>query len=111
MSNKLLYEISKQERVERKIRFRVSLPRRIKFLNLALNKTASAKTLQKRAKNNARRHLKLFYLGKSNLNKVSFSDRERVENYLRSKKTTINNLSKRLLPVVKKLDFTRHDNV
>jgi hypothetical protein len=99
-------KISKAERIKRKNRFRRTEAKRNRAKKIALHKRASTKTYARRARKAAIKAIKLRF-AKKPLNKLSASEKERVEAIVAKKKSLIDRLTKKLIPKVRKIEKER----
>ena len=98
--------LSRVERLRAKARFARSKTKREVKAKISLKKHSNTATLNKRARRLAIKALKVKFAKKS-LDKLSVSDKERIEKMIASRKNLINRLAMKLVPKVKKLEKER----
>jgi hypothetical protein len=107
INEELLTEIlSRAERIKAKIRFLRTKSKRKRKLEIALKRRADTKTLNKRARKLAIIMLKKRFAKKS-LDKLSVSEKERLEKIVQTRKVLIDKLALRLVPKLRKLESDR----
>lgn len=102
----ILEVLSRAERIKAKIRFARSEAKRERRTRIALKTHSNTKTLNKRARRLAISLMKK-RLAKKPLEKLSVSEKERIESTLSKRKRAIDRLAMRLAPRVKKTETDR----
>lgn len=98
--------LSRVERMRAKLRMARTKTKRQAKVKIALRKHSNTATINKRARRLAIKAIKKKFAKKS-LNKLSISDKERLEKLLSSKKSLINRLAMKMVPRMRKLEKER----
>jgi hypothetical protein len=98
--------LSRTERLKLKARFARSETKREAKLKMALRTHSSNKQLNKRARRLAEKKLKE-KLARKTVDKLSLSDKERVEKIIQSRPNLVSRLAIKLLPRIKDIEKSR----
>ena len=102
----LMEVLSRAERVRAKIRFARSEAKRERKTRIALKTRSTGKTINKRARRMAINMMKL-KIAKKPLNKLSVSEKERIERMIAKRKVVINRIAMKMVPKVRKTENDR----
>jgi hypothetical protein len=102
----LMEVLSRIERIKAKARFSRSEAKRERKTKIALKTHSNVKTINNRARRLAIQQMKQ-RIAKRPLDKLSVSDKERIERIMAKRKTVINRLAMKLVPKVKKIEADR----
>lgn len=102
----LMEVLSRMERIKAKTRFARSETKRERKTKIALKTHSNVKTINNRARRLAIQMMKQ-RIAKRPLDKLSVSDKERIERIMAKRKTVINRLAMKLVPKVKKIESDR----
>lgn len=98
--------LSRVERLKLKARFARTKTKRMVKLRVALKRHSNNAQLNKRARRLAEKRLKE-RIARKPLNKMSVSEKERVEKILQKKRALVSRLALRMLPRIKKIEKDR----
>ena len=98
--------LSRMERIKAKVRFARSESKRERKTRVALKTHSNVKTINGRARRLAIQMMKL-KIAKRPLDKLSVSDKERIERMMAKRKVVINRLAMKLVPRVRKTENDR----
>ena len=102
--------MSKAERIRAKIRFARTEAKRKRKTEIALKTHSSTSTINKRARRLAISILKR-RLAKKPLDRLSVSEKERIENILSKRKSLIDRTAIKMIPKVKKIESERLSHI
>lgn len=106
-ADELVEALTIQQRLQKAMKMRSKAKQIALKRKIALKRHATPEKLQDRAHKLAIRMLKNRFSGGTPYNELSYADRNRIEKQLANKKQLVNTLSKRMLPVVKKIEQQR----
>ena len=98
--------LSRIERMRAKIRFAKTQSKRSRKIKIALKSRSSTETINARARKLAVKLMKN-RLAKKPLNKLSVSEKERIEKVIQRRKAVIGRLAMKLVPRIRKIEQTR----
>jgi hypothetical protein len=102
----VILEISRMERIRRKQRFARTKSKREVRAQIALRKTSNQSTINKRARRLATAMIKRRMLRKDP-NKATLPEKERVENFLKTRKALVDRLARRVAPRIRQIEKAR----
>ena len=102
----LMEVLSRAERMRAKIRFAKSKSKRERKIKIALRSRSSTTTINSRARKLAVKLMKQ-RIAKKPLDKLSVSEKERIEKIVQRRKAVINRLAMKLVPRVKRVESQR----
>lgn len=104
--NQLFEVMSRAERIQARIRFLRSAPKRERRMQLALRRHSDVKTLNKRARRLAIAMLKQ-KIAKKPASELTVAEKERIERILATRKSMVDRLAMKLVPRVRKIEQER----
>lgn len=104
--NQLFEVLSRAERIQARIRFLRSAPKRERRMQLALRRHSDVKTLNKRARRLAISMLKQ-KIAKKPASELTVAEKERIERILATRKSMVDRLAMKLVPRVRKIEQER----
>lgn len=102
----ILEGLSRAERIKAKVRFARTEAKRERKIKIALKSHATTATVNKRARRLAIITMKK-RLAKKPLDKLSLSDKERIEGIIAKRKKIVDRIAMRLVPKIKKIESDR----
>lgn len=106
-ADQLVEALTVQQRLKKALKMRSKAAIIAMRRKLALKKHATAEKLRQRARRLAIRMLKSRYSGGKRPDELSYTDRARLEKIVDQKKTVVDSLANRMLPIVKKIEQQR----
>lgn len=99
--------LTRAGRIKAKINLRKTTAKRKRSMKIALKRRSTTKVANKRARRLAVKALKKRFLQGRNPNKLSVSERERIERIVTKKKAIINRIALKMVPRVRKMEQQR----
>ena len=106
-ANQLVEALTLQQRLQRAIKLRSKAKQIALKRKIALKKHATPEKITDRAHKLALRMLKSKFAGNKPYNELTYNERERVEKILANKKSVIDTLTRKMIPVVRKIEQQR----
>ncbi len=108
---KLTEALTISQRLKKALRMRARAAQIAMKRKIAMRKRASPERISQRARRLAVRMLKSKFAGSKPYNQLSYADRERVEKIIATRKSLVDTLHRKLIPVVRNMERQRFEKL